>query len=157
MENLLKMDEEKNSLIYKILRISFVYRAYQFIVIKRSTYKFIYQNIFKTNENSVVLDCGCGPAQYRKLIKSKKYIGIDFNPKHIQTAQITAIDPVYVKKENFYDSFANFIASKDQGNYVRNENEYRELVNSKLAKAETIIYKNLLRIPFYHHILNIKI
>ena len=208
------MKEEKNSLIYKILRLSFIYRTYQYLVIKKSTYKFIYQNIFKTNENSVVLDCGCGPAQYRKLIKCKKYIGIDFNSKHIQTArknypddifyegdlskfdfqnigkvtdillfgllhhlndenaknlinnlikqlevtgQIIAIDPVYVKKENFYDSFANFIASKDQGNYVRKENEYRALVNSKLATAETIIYKNLLRIPFYHHILNIKI
>ncbi len=207
------MKEEKNSIVYKILRISFVYRTYQFVVIKKSTYKFIYQNIFKTDENSIVLDCGCGPAQYRKLIQSKKYIGIDFNPKHIQAAKknhpndtfyegdlskfdfqtiekfsdillfgllhhlndenaknlinklinqlksngkIVAIDPLYVEKKNFYDSFANFVASKDQGNFVRQENEYRSLVDSKLATVETKIYKNLLRIPFYHHILNIK-
>lgn len=208
------MKEEKNSLIYKILRLSFVYRTYQYLVIKKSTYNFIYQYIFKTNENSIVLDCGCGPAQYRKLIKSKKYIGVDFNPNHIQTAKknypndifyegdlskfdfqiigkvtdvllfgllhhlndenaknlinnllnqlekngkLTAIDPVYVIQKNFYDSFANFIASKDQGNYVRKENEYRKLVNSELATVETQIYKNLLRIPFYLHILKIKI
>ena len=33
-----------------------------------------------------VLDCGCGPAQYRNLIKCSKYVGIDFNEKYIARA-----------------------------------------------------------------------
>lgn len=208
------MDEEKKSLIYKILRLSFVYKAFQFVIIKSSTYKFVYQTIFKTNPNSVVLDCGCGPAQYRKIIKCKKYIGIDFNLKHIQTAKknypddefyfgdlsnfnfkeignfsdillfgllhhlndenakklidklieqlesngkIVAIDPLYVEKNSLFDAVANFIASKDQGNFVRTENEYIDIVNHKMASTNTTIYSNLLRVPFYHHIMNIKV
>ena len=33
------MEEEKNSLIYKILRLSFVYRTYQYLVIKNNYFR----------------------------------------------------------------------------------------------------------------------
>lgn len=78
--------EEKNSILYKILRFSFVYKTFQFLVARKDTYQIIFQNIFQTDENSIVLDCGCGPAQYRNLIKCSKYVGIDFNQKYIQKA-----------------------------------------------------------------------
>jgi len=207
------MDEEKNSFIYKILRFSIVYKTYQFLVIKKNTYQFIYKNIFTTNPNSIVLDCGCGPAQYRKLIECGKYTGIDFNKKHIEAAKhnfpsdtfyegdlsnfdfqaigeftdillfgilhhlndknakilieklinqlqnngkIVAIDPVYTDDDDIYTSIANFVASKDQGNFVRSEKGYKNLIDSALAKVDSHIYKNLLRIPFYHHVTNIE-
>lgn len=206
------MEQEKNSLIYKLLRFSFVYKTYQFLVIRKSTYKFIYQNIFKTDNTSIVLDCGCGPAQYRNLIKCSKYIGIDFNKKHIEMARkkfsndtfyiddilnfdfkkitgysdvllfgllhhlndsnakeliknlsnnlkddgkIVSIDPVYMESRNIYISVANFIASKDQGNFVRTEKEYIKLIDPSIFRTETKIYDNLLRIPFHHNVMYI--
>ena len=73
------MQEEKNSFIYKLLRLSFVYKTYQSLVTKSDTYRIVYKEIFNFKKNSVVLDCGCGPAQYRNLIQTKNYTGVDFN------------------------------------------------------------------------------
>lgn len=208
-----RAQEEKNSFLYKLLRFTIVYRTYQKLVIKKSTYNFIYKNIFKTNSRSIVLDCGCGPAQYRKLIDCKKYVGIDFNKKHIQTAEkrfpldtfinddvlninlskfekftdillfglihhlsdensktlinklsahlevggkIVTIDPVYVNGNSIYKKLANFVASKDQGNFVRSQNEYLELLKPSNLEIISKIYNRLLRIPFHHHIMYIQ-
>tara|TARA_B100001121_G_scaffold307190_1_gene328151 strand:+ start:844 stop:1476 length:633 start_codon:yes stop_codon:yes gene_type:complete len=207
------MNEEKNSFLYKLLRLPFVYKSYQALITKSNTYEVIYKNIFQSNEGSVVLDCGCGPAQYRKYIECKKYYGIDFNEKHIKKAikanpgdsfingnvvnydfselpeftdvlifgllhhlndknasrlieklssqikeggKLVAIDPLYVEEnKSTYNKISNFIASKDQGNFVRNEFEYIELVNTKNTKIKQKKFKNLLRIPFHHNVLYI--
>mgnify|MGYP000057699041 CR=1 FL=1 len=207
------MEEEKNSLIYRLLRFTIFYKAYQNLVTKKNTYTFIYQEIFNFQENSIVLDCGCGPAHYRDLINTNDYTGVDFNKNHIMKAKkkfpldkfihgdvlnvdiasggpyseiilfgllhhlndknvrtlldnlilnlkmegkIMSIDPVYVKSDlNLYTKIANFIASKDQGNYVRTEKGYKNLFNSMNLTIKTKVYKNLLRIPFFHNVMHI--
>lgn len=203
----INMQEEKNSFLYKLFRLTFVYKAYQSLVTKSDTYNIVYQEIFKFQKNSVVLDCGCGPAQYRDLIQTKNYTGIDFNKNHIDKARkrfpndkfihgdvlnvsfsedgpyseiilfgllhhlndsnvkdlglhlkeggkIMTIDPVYMNDNlDPYKRIANFIASKDRGNYVRTEKGYKILFKSMNFKVETKVYKNLLRIPFFHNVM----
>ena len=180
---------------------------------KKNTYKFIYETILKTDENSVVLDCGCGPAQYRNLIKCSKYVGIDFNEKYIEKAikkypndyfylsdistfgfdksekfsdifligllhhlnddnstklinnlakqldsngKIVSIDPLYdYEKKDTYSRLANYFASKDRGNFVRTENEYKKLIDDKFLKVESRIYEKLLRMPWFHYVMYI--
>ena len=205
------MQEEKNSFIYKLLRLSFVYKTYQSLVTKSDTYRIVYKEIFNFKKNSVGLDCGCGPAQYRDLIQTKNYTGVDFNKNHIEKARkrfpndkfvhedvlnmsfsndgpyseiilfgllhhlndsnvkdlveslglnlaeggkIMSIDPVYMNDNlDLYKRIANFIASKDQGNYVRTEKGYKILFESMNFKIQTKVYKNLLRIPFFHNVM----
>ena len=208
-----RLSEEKSSLLYKILRFSFVYKTMQFLVTKKNTYKFIYETILKTDENSIVLDCGCGPAQYRNLIKCSKYVGIDFNEKYIARAikkypkdnfylsdistfgfeksekfshifligllhhlnddnaskliknlakqldnngKIVSIDPLYdYEKKDIYSRMANYFASKDRGNFVRTEKEYKKLINAKFLKIESSVYEKLLRMPWFHYVMYI--
>ena len=205
------MQEEKNSFVYKLLRLSFVYKTYQSLVTKSDTYRIVYKEIFNFKKNSIVLDCGCGPAQYRDLIQTKHYTGVDFNKNHIEKARkrfpndkfvhgdvlnmgfsndgpyseiilfgllhhlndsnvkdlveslglnlaeggkIMSIDPVYMNDNlDLYKRIANFIASKDQGNYVRTEKGYKILFESMNFKIQTKVYKNLLRIPFFHNVM----
>ena len=207
------MDEEKNSFLYKLLRFPIVYKSYQSFITKNNTYENVYKNIFQTSANSIVLDCGCGPAQYRKFINCEKYYGIDFNEKHLNKARkenpsdsfingdvvnfnfsqlpsftdvlifgllhhlndinakklienllshikkngkLVAIDPVYVaSNKSLYNKVANFIASRDQGNYVRDESGYLNLIENNNTKVIQKKYKNLLRIPFHHNALYI--
>ncbi len=207
------MEEEKNTFLYKCLRIPLVYKSYQNLITKSNTYENIYKNIFKSDNDSLVLDCGCGPAHYRKYLNCEKYYGIDFNKKHIKKAQqrypndefingnvisydfsqlpkfsdiiifgllhhlndqnsinlinklltqvqdsgkIVAIDPVYVFEESsFYNKIANYIASKDQGNFVRDESGYKDLVEYTNGRLEQKVVKNLLRIPFNHNVISI--
>jgi plasmid replication initiation protein len=67
-----------------------------------------------------------------------------------------SIDPVYIKSDlDLYTKIANFIASKDQGNYVRTEKEYKNLFNSMNLTIKTKVYKGLLRIPFFHNVMYI--
>ena len=208
------LSEEKDTFLYKLLKYAFVYRASQYLTHKKNTYKFIYQNIVKTDQESIVLDCGCGPAQYRELIKCTKYVGIDFNEKYINKAikkfpkddffvsdivnfdfkrtekfsqillfgllhhlndqnakklinilknqlkedgKIITFDPLYVfDKKDTYTKLANFFASKDRGNYVRTEEEYKKLIDLNLSEVETKIYEKLLRIPWIHYVMYIK-
>ncbi len=208
------LSEEKNSILYKLLRFTFIYRTFQYLSHKKNTYKFIYQNIVKTEQQSIVLDCGCGPAQYRELIKCKKYVGIDFNEKYINKAikkfpkddffisdivnfdfkrtekfsqilllgllhhlndhnsknlinilknqlkddgKIVTFDPLYVfDKKDTYTKLANYFASKDRGNYVRTEDEYKKLIDLNLLEVETEIHEKLLRIPWIHYVMYIK-
>ena len=188
-------------------------KLYSFLWQKKNTYKFIYETILKTDENSVVLDCGCGPAQYRNLIKCSKYVGIDFNEKYIEKAikkypndyfylsdistfgfdksekfsdifligllhhlnddnstklinnlakqldsngKIVSIDPLYdYEKKDTYSRLANYFASKDRGNFVRTENEYKKLIDDKFLKVESRIYEKLLRMPWFHYVMYI--
>ncbi len=208
------LSEEKNSIFYKLLRFTFIYRTFQFLVTKQNTHKFIYQNIFKTNTNSIVLDCGCGPSQYRELIECSKYIGIDFNQKYINEARkkfpddtffvsdiidfdfentekfshvlllgllhhlndenskklinklikqlsndgmIVTIDPIFVReRKDIYANLGNFLASKDRGNYVRTEKEYKELIDLNIMKLNSRVYERLLRVPWFHYVMYIK-
>lgn len=206
--------EEKNSFLYKLLKYPFVYKSLQFTTHKKNTYRFIYQNILKTDKESIVLDCGCGPAQYRELINCKKYVGIDFNDKYIKKAikkfpkddffisdivnfdfkrtekfshiilfgllhhlndenskmlinllksqlkkdgNIVTFDPVYVfEKQDIYTKLANYFASKDRGNYVRTEENYKKLIDSNSSEITTEIHKKLMRLPWIHYVMYIK-
>ena len=63
---------------------------------------------------------------------------------------IYTLDPLFVSIEKTSDRIANFIASKDRGQYVREEKEYLKLFSYKIEKIEKTVFNNLLRIPFYH-------
>ena len=54
--------------------------------------------------------------------------------------KIMSIDPVYIKSDlDLYTKIANFIASKDQGNYVRTEKEYKNLFNQWKSLYQSIM------------------
>ncbi len=63
---------------------------------------------------------------------------------------IYTLDPLFVTVGKPSDRIANFIASKDRGQYVREEEEYLKLFSPKIEKIEKRVFNNLLRIPFYH-------
>ena len=69
---------------------------------------------------------------------------------------IYTLDPLFVSVEKTSDRIANFIASKDRGQYVREEKEYLKLFSYKIEKIEKTVFNNLLRIPFYHLGLSIR-
>ncbi len=69
---------------------------------------------------------------------------------------IYTLDPLFVSIEKTSDRIANFIASKDRGQYVREEKEYLKLFSYKIEKIEKTVFNNLLRIPFYHLGLSIR-
>lgn len=78
---------EKNNLIYKIFNIPFIYNLYQFIVFRKNSKLDLFTNYIIVEENDLVLDVGCGPGNYRKLIKSANYFGIDINCESIKKAK----------------------------------------------------------------------
>ena len=63
---------------------------------------------------------------------------------------IYTLDPLFVSVEKTSDRIANFIASKDRGQYVREEKEYLKLFSNKIKKIDKTVFNNLLRVPFYH-------
>ena len=63
---------------------------------------------------------------------------------------IYTLDPLFVNVEKTSDRIANFIASKDRGQYVREEKEYLKLFSYKIKKIDKTVFNNLLRVPFYH-------
>lgn len=69
---------------------------------------------------------------------------------------IYTLDPLFVSVEKTSDRIANFIASKDRGQYVREEKEYLKLFSFKIEKIEKTVFNNLLKIPFYHLGLSIR-
>ena len=78
---------EKSGMVYDLLDLPFVYKSVQFLLRKLNTNSRMFDEFFIFDENALVLDCGCGPCHYRKYIKSKKYIGLDMNKKHIEIAK----------------------------------------------------------------------
>jgi hypothetical protein len=50
---------------------------------------------------------------------------------------------------------ANYFASKDRGNFVRTEKEYKKLINAKFLKIESSVYEKLLRMPWFHYVMYI--
>lgn len=63
---------------------------------------------------------------------------------------IYTLDPLFVSIKKPSDRIANFIASKDRGQYVREEEEYLKLFSPKIKNIEKRVFNNLLKIPFYH-------
>tara|TARA_Y100000817_G_C16696868_1_gene473000 strand:- start:124 stop:750 length:627 start_codon:yes stop_codon:yes gene_type:complete len=78
---------EKNNLIYKIFNFPIIYNAYQKIIFRKDSKNNIFNNYIKVNKKDLVLDVGCGPGNYRDLIKSENYYGIDINCKSIDQAK----------------------------------------------------------------------
>tara|TARA_B100002019_G_C21194987_1_gene560892 strand:+ start:161 stop:790 length:630 start_codon:yes stop_codon:yes gene_type:complete len=78
---------EKNNLIYKIFNLPIIYNLYQFIIFRSNSKVNIFSNYMVVEENDFVLDIGCGPGNYRQLIKSKNYFGIDINCESIKKAE----------------------------------------------------------------------
>jgi SAM-dependent methyltransferase len=78
---------EKKNLIYKILNFPVIYNAYQNFIFKKKSKNIIFNQFINIEDNDFVLDVGCGPGNYRNLIKTKNYYGIDINCKSIETAR----------------------------------------------------------------------
>ena len=78
---------EKNNLIYKIFNFPLIYNIYQKIIFRKDSKNKIFNEYIKVNKKDLVLDIGCGPGNYRQLIKSENYFGIDINCKSIDQAK----------------------------------------------------------------------
>jgi SAM-dependent methyltransferase len=78
---------EKNNLIYKIFNFPLIYNLYQKIIFRKDSKNKIFNEYIKVNKKDLVLDIGCGPGNYRQLIKSENYFGIDINCKSIDQAK----------------------------------------------------------------------
>ena len=70
---------------------------------------------------------------------------------------IVTFDPLYVfDKQDTYTKFANYFASKDRGNYVRTEDNYKKLIDLNSSEITTEIHEKLLRLPWIHYVMYIK-
>jgi len=69
---------------------------------------------------------------------------------------IYTLDPLFVSVKKLSDRIANFIASKDRGRHVRQEEEYLKLFSPEIKNIKKTVFSNLLRIPFHHLGLSIK-
>ena len=78
---------EKSGILYNFLDLPIVYKFFQFLLRKFNTHQRLFNEIIDLKNNSVVFDCGCGPGTYRKYLNTDKYIGIDINSKHIESAK----------------------------------------------------------------------
>ncbi len=78
---------EKSGILYNFLDLPYVYKLFQFLLRKLNTNQRLFSEIINIRKNSIVLDCGCGPGTYRNYIDTDKYIGIDINNKHIESAK----------------------------------------------------------------------
>ena len=89
----------KSGIFYNLLDLPFIYQTVQFLLRKFNTNSRIFSEFFVFDENAVVLDCGCGPGNYRRYIKSREYIGIDINEKHIAKAKRNYPDDRFVTQD----------------------------------------------------------
>lgn len=62
---------------------------------------------FITAENKV-LDIGCGIGNFSKLIKSKMYTGLEFNPKAIEIARLNGINVLNESVQSHSKKFKNY-------------------------------------------------
>ena len=78
---------EKSGILYNFLDLPLVYKFFQFLLRKFNTNQRLFNEIIDIKKNIIVLDCGCGPGTYRNYLNTDKYIGIDINNKHIDSAK----------------------------------------------------------------------
>lgn len=67
--------------------------------------------------------------------------------------RFVSIDPTYLRHQQWS---SRWIISKDRGQSVRQEQQWKELVNSVFTDYETSITTGLLRIPYTHIIIEAK-
>ncbi len=80
-------NSEKSGILYDFLDLPYVYKFFQFLLRKFNTNYRLFNEFIDIKEDSIVLDCGCGPGTYRNFLKTNQYIGIDINSNHIESAK----------------------------------------------------------------------
>ncbi|WP_299556118.1 class I SAM-dependent methyltransferase [Seonamhaeicola sp.] len=70
-----------------ILKLSYFYTTYQYLVGGIRARRLFIENDARINAGEKVLDIGCGPGDILRFLPEVNYTGCDINPKYIKTAR----------------------------------------------------------------------
>ena len=105
------MSEKRNPL-HMLLKLPFVYNLVQNGLATEHSRDFIYREFLDSKPGQKVLDLGCGPGKARAhLPDDVDYTGIDFNERHLETAQ--ALYP----NDRFLHGDLGTLEMEEQGQY----------------------------------------
>lgn len=92
-----------------ILKASWAYELYQWLVGAKSAKKWLAENVWDIRDGQTIVDAGCGPGSLVKhLPKTVNYFGFDISESYIRTAQSTFSD----RGDFFCGDAARFIEEK---------------------------------------------
>ena len=200
---------EINNGLRSVLKISWAYELFQWLVGSRGAKKWLAENAWDIREGQTVVDAGCGPGTLLiHLPKAVTYFGFDISEAYIRAAQsrfadrgefvcgtaeqfinektelegavdlvltngllhhlddhdaiellkvsrqllkpggrFISIEPTFLRHQQW---LSRWIISKDRGQNVRHEHQWRKLASSVFKDHETSIMTGLIRIPYTH-------
>ncbi len=71
----------------QLLELTKVYELLQHGISKQATQDWISKEVIRAKPGDRVLDIGCGPANVLSQLRDVSYVGLDHNPKYIETAR----------------------------------------------------------------------
>jgi SAM-dependent methyltransferase len=81
---------QRTSGLYRLVGLPMIYTLVQRMLAKPGAFKHIVETMVRPPSTGRILDLGCGPAHILPLLPPGcEYVGIDANPRHIETAQET--------------------------------------------------------------------